>query len=77
MKSLSAEQKSQVCFLVAIMYNYHNGCSVSICGLSFLQLTLKSAASDMFKDKKACYPDSVPRPFLTTHLCENTLKEYY
>jgi myosin-1 len=31
-------------------------------------LSLKAGASEMFKGKKSCYPDSVARPFVLTHL---------
>ena len=38
-----------------------------------MQYTLKLAASELFKDKKLAYPPSVPRPFLTSHLCKSPL----
>ena len=31
---------------------------------------MKASASDLFKDKKSSYPASVPRLFVTSHLCE-------
>ncbi len=38
-----------------------------------LQFTLKLAASDLFLGKKESYPASVPKPFLTSHLCTSIL----
>ena len=35
-----------------------------------LQFTLKLAARDLFRGKKASYADSVPRPYITSHLCK-------
>lgn len=33
-----------------------------------VQYTLKLTASELFRNKKQCYPASVPRPFVTSHL---------
>ena len=35
------------------------------------QFKMKLSASDLFKDKKLAYPPSVPKPFITTHLCKS------
>ena len=35
---------------------------------TFLQLTMKLAASEAFKGKKTCYEESVPEPFMYSRL---------
>ena len=32
---------------------------------------MKLSASNLFKDKKLAYPSSIPKPFITTHLCKS------
>lgn len=65
---MPVDKKEHVCVIIFTFLSTNHCCTAHIFFL--FQLLLKISASDVFHGKKSCYLTSVPKPFVTSHLCE-------